>query len=188
MKSIELEKLVNSPDVTIFEGTEGCFMPIDEKWGVKFFNYEDTRDNSLEWQSHYYNLDLAPMVGPKVSFWFEGETWYGFLTERCSPCDEAVLEYFGEYKTRTCSGADYFTYCAGYSCTDYDSNGEPFESDYIEAFFRHNPEWAAKYDILVSKLRQHRISWNDDHAGNWGLNTKDEPVILDFGRATSHSL
>jgi len=171
MQAIEIEKLLDSPDSTVFQGTSGCYLPLDDDWGVKFFYCESSRDYSYDQQRYYETMRVAPLTGPKVKFTYQGEVHYGYITEHCQCCDTAVMEYHHtEIEDGRCEGCDYFDLTAG---DEYDS------------FLMDNPEWGDKYFELKGRLESHNIRFNDDHAGNWGINHMGEPVIIDFDKSSS---
>ena len=169
---IDLAAHVSSPDTQKFTGTHATFCQIDEAWGVKIFPTERQRDQNYDLQRDYETVLLAPMTGPKVEFYYKGAKRYGFITEYCEPCDGAFLEWCGSEKTEQCCGEDYFL-----GVDDHYEYMERFKD-----FLEDNSYWEARYNELQVKLLKNDIYFEDEHAGNWGINQMGEPVIIDFSR------
>jgi len=167
VNTIELEKHVNSPDSSKFEGTTAVFFPIDEQWGVKLFRCEETRDLSYNRHTTLYDMGLAPMYGPKNTLVYDGETWYGYLCEIVECCDTAVLDHYGVEHDGKCQGGDYFELCS------YDSYSD---------FLMENEKWGTADVELRGRLEEEGIRFTDTHAGNWGIRKNGQPVLIDFDK------
>lgn len=61
-------------------GVDAVFIPINDKWALKMFENENTRDSSYDIQQKCSEHGLAPEVGSKVDI-EEGTHRYGFICE-----------------------------------------------------------------------------------------------------------
>jgi len=167
VNTIELEKHVNSPDVSKFEGTTAIFFPIDDQWGVKLFRIEKQRNLSYNRHATLYDMGLAPMYGPKNTLVYNGEVLYGYLCEIVECCDTAVLDYYGMEHDGKCQGENYFELCARDSYSD---------------FLMENEKWGTAEVELRGRLEEEGINFTDTHAGNWGIRKNGQPVLIDFDK------
>jgi hypothetical protein len=71
--------------------SKGCaakFVPIDEKWGIKFYRYESIRDRTYDAQAKAFSEGIAPELGTKLEFELDGYPKFGYITERIETVED----------------------------------------------------------------------------------------------------
>lgn len=171
MKKADIESHLASPDVKSFSGTVATFIPLNDEWGIKLFNYKLDRDISLANQKKAYKCGVAPKYGRKVNLVWQNEKCYGYLCERVYCCDSAIFDYYKKEHPGICRWsrkANYFAYCES--------------GDKYNTFLEENLEWGLALEELDIKLQDEGINFTDRHAGNWGITKDGKPVLVDFDR------
>ena len=136
-------------------GSYACFVPIDDKYGVKLFADSKERDISFERQDLASQYNLAPKVSQP--FDFKKPIKLNLYTHDDFFHDEYLYFYSGfvTEKVKTLK-----------SSNDYSK--------------KHYEKIVKKIDNLMKKLRKFELGFFDDHFGNFGyLNKKF--VAIDFG-------
>jgi hypothetical protein len=174
MKVEMITKRVASRRVRKSSGIHAVFVKINQRWGYKYFYEKEMRDMNYEIMSNLAEKGVAAKVGQKMDVVINGATWYGFIIEVCKPCVAEVLKFNG-FESHLSQGHDYFL-CA---VTD---------GRYYQKFMDAHPDWKNRYANLRVKCRKANFCWDDDHAGNWGLTSKGEPVIFDVSVESENAM
>ena len=77
---LDYQKLVEDKKHVSPGGIDAIFIPISDKWALKMFKWEDTRNLSYDIQKKCSKHKLAPKVGTKVNI-EDGDYPYGFICE-----------------------------------------------------------------------------------------------------------
>lgn len=161
-----IEQKVASPKVKKFSGVHATFCRLNRKWGVKFFETKEERDMNYEIMENLHAHGIAPEVRTKVSFEWINDTYYGFLIEIVKPVENVILRFFNIERSQRRRG---YGYCS-MVCPD--------GIKYKEFMLAHS-----EYDKMFNELHEKCYSvdfvWEDDHAGNWGINADGKAVIFD---------
>jgi hypothetical protein len=135
-------------------GVQAKFVPVNEDWGLKYYDSRENRDKNYDRQLSYIPTDAAPQLGDKIDFNLNGEPYYGFFTERVTVAGNLVAEMLG------LSGPYQNWYDRAQKIYDYinDVAGEE-----------------------VYELRKQLGHGADDlHPWNWGYTKDGRAVAIDF--------
>jgi hypothetical protein len=134
------------------EGADAKFLRINDKWGLKFFQREDQRNDSYVLQEQAAELGLAPQIGDKFEFTFgDDDTRYGFITE-------CIVETCNDRFRPEINWNDYST--------------TPWQRMYA----------MQEYQDLINGLRNNGFAANDMHEANVGWLPDGRLVAIDFSR------
>jgi hypothetical protein len=156
--SLEIEeKLSNSK----FSSGALCrFFKLDEKWGLKFYEHKEDRDDAWEKHQQFLKHNLAPEIGSKVDL----EAGYGYTCEiveiLCQSEDIYPFNYFDHY--------DY----SNYTYETWHERRIKIETSLKEKF-------GEMLEDFHNKIYKLNLSYIDDHFGNFGLKN-GELVAIDF--------
>lgn len=156
--SLEIEEKLSDS-----EFSSGClcrFFKLDEKWGLKLYEYQSDRDEAWEKHQQFLKHNLAPEIGRKVDL----EAGYGYTCEiveiLCQSEDIYPFNYFDHY--------DYSDYTEE---SWYDRRGE------IEMSLRN--KFGEMLNDFHDKIYKLNLFYSDDHFGNFGLKN-GQLVAIDF--------
>ena len=143
-------------------GATAKFVKVSEQWGLKFFKREDARDLAVDRQIRAAEHGLGPLVGDTITFNWQGDTWYGYMTE---VCPNVLANVWADEE-----GTDR----DDYRNSLYNGTGRNPEKwcDFAES------EELADLKEGLSEL----VGWNwyDDHEGNVGYMADGRLVCIDF--------
>lgn len=151
--TINIEDILAGPFRSSPSGCDCTFIKLDDKWGLKLYKDEYTRDEAYENQRSCLDIDLAPLVGESIDFSSAG--YYGYITEIIEPVAMSEND-FNKVK--------------------YDADSRVFE---IKREWEQRTE--IERNIICKKIKE-ETGWifYDSHYFNWG--TKDGQLMpLDFG-------
>ncbi len=182
MRTKEMASVVKSKIEASPSGISAKFVALNDKWGVKLFHEEETRDVSYELQKRAASWDLAPKVGgvldlPKSDTTclrrrrYEETYCFGFITQ--------IVEVVGDILRKR----------DGIVCvTDgvyQTADGKDVSIMRMYELFR---EWLKEGDNKqeiedVTEQYSHLLGWSfyDDHYDNWGVLPDGSFVCIDFG-------
>jgi hypothetical protein len=155
----DVEQISKKVEEAIEGSPGGCyaiFVPLSEKWAIKLYRDEDTRDETLEIQQECCEIGYGPETGGKFDLPSDEEDdcspRYGYLTE--------IIEPLADLRSSRNPGRR----IEGHSAWVWAYENKPIIEPIIE-FIKEKTGW-----------------YFDDHHGfNWGRkNGKLMP--LDFGR------
>lgn len=165
-------------------GVACTFFHLDDKYGVKMYRCEATRNYCYENQQDALKFDLAPRLGDKIDAIKVGN-WltYGFITEKAKVAAEYACEHLGldmyAYHDLLDDGRLNDVYSLIGSYGDYDFSFSPVLNkawvelwEIIDGNLKKWPE-GSKENNLFRNLR------SDMHAWNWGI-ANGRPIIVDF--------
>lgn len=75
------------PAESFKNGAHARFYDLGDGWGVKYFLFENQRDENYQKQKELAELELAPKIGVKFQFTRGTQQMFGYFTEVAIPYD-----------------------------------------------------------------------------------------------------
>jgi hypothetical protein len=89
--TIDIQAILDGPYKTSPSGCDCTFVKLDDKWGLKIYRCQETRDVAYENQSNCADIGLGPEVGESIDF-LEANR-YAYVTEIIEPVGPSEDEY-----------------------------------------------------------------------------------------------
>ena len=84
MHKKDISSLVKNEICDSPSGNNAKFIPLNDRWAIKVFDYSQERDIAYYWQKKAAFYGLAPNVGGKIDL-EDGEYRWGYVTEIIEP-------------------------------------------------------------------------------------------------------
>lgn len=163
-------------------GIRASFFSINDTWGVKLYKNQLVADNCYAAQLQAIDYGIAPRLGDSFTYRWNGQTVYGFITEKAKVaamyvCEALGAPHMGYYQLREHGYTDKFYELVGYSLNNFGWN-EELRNGYKELKKLINEQYKAnENDEELKKFFRNCL--NDLHCYNWGM-LEGRPVIIDF--------
>lgn len=151
MRTKEIAKIASDTTRKFPSGSNATFVPLNDDWGVKFFDDADYRDKMWTRQRDAAWFDLAPKVGGCIEIKQSNHTMYGYITERVG------------------------TFAFGNECIGWDPQKREEGAEWEEVM---QPEIDELSEQLI-ELTGYDCS-SDSHIGNYGMSKDGRLLCIDF--------